>query len=384
MTSAATALPAAPAVPAFPLKRIVRSGIALLLAMVLLELCAQAVKTYIIPRKWAKLDNSRMAPQPLSDIDYADTVEGRGARLGKLSVNSLGFRGPEPTLGNERKPGRLRVYCLGSSTTFGWGASTDGKAYPAQLEAELTTLLPGTRIEVINAGVPGNNSENELQILKEDLPRLNPDIVIIWSGWPDWGHYMSQPAKKSKKNKLLANLANTYQKTGSCRVAEYIRDLVTPRPSPPSDEELDQRKGLKTFRVDVINKFTATLTQELKLCQDSGVSPVVLGLATPLRAEPQNLSPLARKQAANRLHAFPAASRADLYRGILDFDKCLLQTASATASSRYITPEDLPSDPALFIDGVHMNDAGYAALARAIAPTIRDVVYCKDAWVPCE
>ena len=359
--------------PAFPLKRIVRSFAALLIAFALLELCAQAVKSYVLPRKWAKLDNSRMAPQPLGDIDYADTVEGRGARLGKLSVNSFGFRGPEPTLGNERKSGRLRVYCLGSSTTFGWGASTDGKAYPAQLEAELTLLMPGVGIEVINAGVPGNNSENELQILKEDLPRLNPDVVVIWSGWPDWGHYLSQPEKKSKKLKLLTNLANTYQKTGCCRVAEYLRDLVTPRPSPPSEEELQKRKGLKAFRVDVLNKFSKTLEEMIALCKNKGATPLLLGLATPLRVKPEELSPLARKQAANRLHAFPAASHNDLYRALLDFDERLLKLTSES-STEYLPPEELPKDAAVFIDGVHMNDAGYAALARAIAPRIERIV----------
>ena len=366
----------------FPLRRVLRSLAALLLAAVLLELGAQAIKTYIIPRKWAKIDaTNRMAPQPLSGIDYADTVEGRGARIGTLSVNSLGLRGPEPKLPNERQPGRLRVYCLGSSTTFGWGASTDAATYPAQLEAQLRAILPQEQIDVVNAGVPGNNSESEFQILQQDLPRLKPDIVILWSGWPDWAHYLTAPSKP-KRNRLTDDLVNAFQKTGSCRCAEYLRDLILPRPAPPTEEELAKRAGLPKFRADVLDQFSKKLAEMIELCKQQGAVPIVLGLASPLRTEPDKLSPLARKQAANRLHALPDASHQDLYRGVLDFDRKLEETTQKTATL-YLDPKNLPSEPELFFDGVHMNDAGYAALAAAIAPEIKRAADCRNRPQPC-
>jgi lysophospholipase L1-like esterase len=367
----------------FPLRRVLRSLAALVVAALLLELGAQAVKTYVLPRKWAKIDaTNRMAPQPLDDIDYADTVEGRGARLGKLSVNSLGLRGPEPKLSNDHQAGRLRVYCLGSSTTFGWGASTDAATYPAQLEGQLKTLLPQQQVEVINAGVPGNNSESEYQILKQDLPRLKPDVVILWSGWPDWAHYLSTPSK-AKRNRLTDDAINAFQKTGSCRCAEYLRDLILPRPAPPSEEELQKRAGLKKYRAEVLDQFSKKLAEMIALCKQQDAQPVVLGLASPLRVEPEKLSPIARRQAANRLHALPDASHADLYRGVLDFDQTLLETTQKTPA-KYIDPNQLPEDPELFFDGVHMNDSGYAALARAVAPKIKDIADCLTDVHPCQ
>ena len=177
-------------------KRFLKSLGAFLIAVGLLELTAQAIKINLLPPKWYKIDaTSRLDPKwPVGKtIDYADIVKGRGARLGTLNVNSLGFRGKERRLSDERAPGRLRVYCLGSSTTFGWGATTDGATYPAQLEEYLKMMLPKLNVEVINAGVPGNSSNDELKILEADLVALKPDIVVICSGWPDWSHYVMPP-----------------------------------------------------------------------------------------------------------------------------------------------------------------------------------------------
>src|SRR5262245_37598081 len=44
----------------------------------------------------------------------------------------------------------LKIVAIGSSSTFGTGASSPDKSYPARLEAELKAKLPGLPITVIN------------------------------------------------------------------------------------------------------------------------------------------------------------------------------------------------------------------------------------------
>jgi len=144
---------------------------------------------------------------------------------------------------------------------------------------------------------------------------------------------------------------------------------VTPRPDPPSDEELSARPGLPSFRAEVLDEFSANLASMIALCKQEGARPIVLGLATSLRKPPEELSPLARRQSANRLHALEAASRADLYKSIVDFDRAIQSTVEKS-KAEFIAFSQLPDDPQLFIDGVHMSDKGYAALANAVAPTV--------------
>jgi lysophospholipase L1-like esterase len=100
-------------------------------------------------------------------------------------VNSMGFRSPE--LREPRPPGGVRVWCLGGSTTFDIGVSTNAQTWPAQAEARLRARLPGRSIEVLNAGVPGEVLEGNLRDLQKWGMRVRPDVVVVYYGPNDLG-----------------------------------------------------------------------------------------------------------------------------------------------------------------------------------------------------
>ncbi|MBI4229826.1 MAG: SGNH/GDSL hydrolase family protein [Planctomycetes bacterium] len=103
-------------------------------------------------------------------------------RACEISVNSLGFRGPEVTV--EKPAGTVRIVCLGGSSTFCDGVSDDAATWPARLQEVLRGAgLP--RIEVINAGCSGYTSSQSLgQFLGRCAP-LSPDWVVFYEGWND-------------------------------------------------------------------------------------------------------------------------------------------------------------------------------------------------------
>ena len=88
-------------------------------------------------------------------------------------TNTDGFRGPE---WGPRQFGVARVAVLGDSYTFGWGV-TDDEPYPERAEALLRA--EGRPVEVLNLGVPGYNTELELELLRRALPRYEPDVVVL-------------------------------------------------------------------------------------------------------------------------------------------------------------------------------------------------------------
>src|SRR5438046_1914789 len=47
----------------------------------------------------------------------------------------------------------IKIVALGSSSTYGAGASTSAASYPSQLAHELVRLFPGHEITVLNRGV---------------------------------------------------------------------------------------------------------------------------------------------------------------------------------------------------------------------------------------
>jgi lysophospholipase L1-like esterase len=92
-----------------------------------------------------------------------------------IRVNAFGLRGPETGAGPA--PGVHRVLAIGDSATFGEGLA-EADAFPAQLERELTART-GARYEVLNAGVQGYNTENELAFLRSRGLALQPEAIVL-------------------------------------------------------------------------------------------------------------------------------------------------------------------------------------------------------------
>jgi len=103
--------------------------------------------------------------------------------IGKSNLNSLGFRGAEFS---EIKPSdTYRVFMVGGSTMFGAGATSDETTIPGILQKIFDSDNSIQKIEVINAGVSGGNSNTELKFIMEKLVRFSPDLIIIYDGWND-------------------------------------------------------------------------------------------------------------------------------------------------------------------------------------------------------
>jgi lysophospholipase L1-like esterase len=96
-----------------------------------------------------------------------------------VTHNALGFRGPE--VSPAKPPGGIRVLMLGDSFTYGIGVADD-ESFSARLEA----LDP--RLEVLNTGVNGYGTAQELLLLRDQGLALDPDVVIVNFFWNDVGN----------------------------------------------------------------------------------------------------------------------------------------------------------------------------------------------------
>lgn len=127
-----------------------------------------------------------------------------------VRVNSLGLRDEEFAL--EKPPDTRRVLCLGDSFTFALGVRLED-LYAKQLERQLANTAGAGRIQVINAGVAGYNTRQELITYLTLGVALDPDLVVLGFYWND----------------LIAN-------------AEPIPDLATtPRIVPGNETKFEER-----------------------------------------------------------------------------------------------------------------------------------------------
>ncbi|MCF3946088.1 MULTISPECIES: SGNH/GDSL hydrolase family protein [Acidiphilium] len=70
------------------------------------------------------------------------------------------------------------IAALGSSSTWGAMAHDIADSYPAELQDDLATALPGAEISVINRGISGEDARREDARMARDVLALRPTVVI--------------------------------------------------------------------------------------------------------------------------------------------------------------------------------------------------------------
>ena len=133
------------------------------------------------PYAWELVASRRMVWEPHSEPGVGYTLikpnshyEWQGI---SVDINSHGLRGPE--IPYEKPPGTYRILNLGDSVAMGWGIRLED-TYCQRLESLLNESGHGNlRFEVINAGVPGWNVENELAYLQAEGLKYEPDLILL-------------------------------------------------------------------------------------------------------------------------------------------------------------------------------------------------------------
>ncbi len=98
----------------------------------------------------------------------------------------LAFQAPLPKLLAAVRQGMaIRIVALGSSSTWGAGATSRAHTYPARLEQELRAAWPKSDVRVINAGVGGELARNMLSRIDKDVAPRRPQLVIWQTGVND-------------------------------------------------------------------------------------------------------------------------------------------------------------------------------------------------------
>jgi len=115
-----------------------------------------------------------MRLHPTRIYDMAPNVRG-GYEGQKFTTNSLGLKDFEIA---PKTADTFRVICVGDSMTAGFRLSIEN-SYPKKLEQCLRNRHPEASVEVINFGVNGYGTLQELSRMREKGYALDPDLVIL-------------------------------------------------------------------------------------------------------------------------------------------------------------------------------------------------------------
>lgn len=186
-----------------------------------------------------------------------------------ISLNSEGFRDHEAPA--RRQSSAFRIVCLGDSWTFGMNAEQD-QTYPRRLSAALQQEFPGSQFEVLNRGVLGYSSYQGVQLMRDKIMTLHPDVVVIafamndskvsghrdkdlaaWEHHLPWKEQVLRLVKQSETYRLLEYLALVLREHPH-PIGFYLKGAADSASNMAIDfEKLDQwtRVGLRDYRENI-------------------------------------------------------------------------------------------------------------------------------------
>lgn len=92
-------------------------------------------------------------------------------------INSFGMRQREFDL--KELQGKYLIAVIGDSHTYSIKVKNAEDAFPQKIEYYLNHALSEDNVRVLNFGVPGYNTAQELELLKQKVLKFNPNLVIL-------------------------------------------------------------------------------------------------------------------------------------------------------------------------------------------------------------
>lgn len=293
-----------------------------------------------------------------------------GFESGIFAHNSLGFRGPE--IEREKPEGTFRIACIGGSSTYGHGPSSEATTWPRLLETKLRRAYPGRSIEVVNCGASGYSTFDNIGNFLLRVVDLEPDLLIVYQTINDVRCGLAN-TEYQRDNRHWRAVFNVPQKPAWSKLAEKSRTFLLLRWK-LSDYETLGDLAKATIACYDKGGMPNTLHEEELECFQRNLRSIVAG------AREFGISVMLSTQACyeeHLRHRSQQISRARHSRILRDL---------AASHRLYLvdnaSEELMPQDRALYTNDVHLTDAGTDRLSDNFLRAIREERILDDRRLP--
>lgn len=293
-----------------------------------------------------------------------------GFRTSTISINSLGFRGPE--IAQPKPPRTVRIAFLGASTTFCGEASGDHTVWPQLVIDGLRHRFQDVNFDLVNGGVPGYVMQSSRDNLRLKVAPLQPDVIVIYEATNDLTGEIHTLAKAAglvttdlvgprqpswlERHSLLWSLA-----AKNLSVIAAQRSATVPSPAGKLTIQPEQLGG----------EFERQLRALLRESAATGARVAVATFATHLR---RGQTPEQQQRAVvSSLLYMPAMTAEGLLAAFARYNQIIREVATAEGALLIGGEETIPGDPIHFADSVHFTDRGSQRMAeRVLTPLAAD------------
>lgn len=266
-----------------------------------------------------------------------------------FTTNQLGLRGKELDPAHSRP----RIVILGGSAAFGSGARNDQETIGALLSGHL-------QAEVLNAGMIGYGSSQEFAYLLTELLELKPDLVITFDGWNDFRRTSEIP---DPKDVALLSSVNGFEQL------EQQLELLSELRSPSLLSRVSHSYLILFPRI--VDRLKASRLGKMWGVAPMPDQPAERSILTAADVYAHNMAKISRTAISYGYRFLPVLQPATHH---VDQYRTFRERARTRLSEQQIAHLDLTGadglTPDMFLDGVHLNVAGNAVIARHLAEAI--------------
>lgn len=291
-----------------------------------------------------------------------------GAVNGPISINSLGFRGPE--IATPKPDNVIRIAYIGASTTYCAEVSGNDKVWTHIVSERLSESFPRVQFDYVNGGVPGYTTEASLKNLSGRIAPLQPDIVVIYHSTNDLSGELRRLASEAGIDRL--NIAKT-----KSWLSEYslLWKLVEMNLSIMAVQRGGTQQMLEAdfATIPMGAAFANRLRQLVEMSRANGASVVALATFS-VRLRPGQTAEELRAGSESARYYMPFMSPENLIVAYRRYNDVIRSVAEETGAVLIDDETSIPGDEAHFHDTVHFTDLGSERQAQRIADGLNSAV----------
>lgn len=296
-----------------------------------------------------------------------------------FTINSRGLRADEKA---EQDPAP-KILFLGGSAAFGQGTRTDQETIQYMLEQSIKPY------RVLNAGVVGFLSGQELTYLVTELVDYRPAIVIAYDGWNDLFDTVYSPERTNEELGFNSNFfsiedqlrlnhqtqVSPYRSLGRLIEATAKKSLLISRLSQRLHASQPPGRVIHKERLEAAVLTYVTNLRKMALFSRACGARFIVIFQPELGQKPYRTA--AEQKMLNEGFLDPDYREGfpDLYRRFLAEAKQLLTKDGIEWLDINESPKYLESREELFVDVVHTNRRGNELVAEIILPRIRALTH---------
>ncbi len=308
-----------------------------------------------------------------------------------ISVNNYSFLSNTKSYNYPKAANEIRIAVIGASTTASLNLSYE-ENWPGHLGFLVQNALPGQKVTIINAGVPGFNTAQSIGNLALRVIPFNPNVVIIYHAYndlkaikknsvfkPDYSHIHLKPYGQHKQPNFFKRCLN--HSMFYVRVKNSYRNLINKKKL--VKQVIDAKKGenrLSDIPPEAVRTFEQHLRALVAIAEVGGAKVILSSFAT--LHDPtldytdgemiKKLSKLKKTELGSILHFTPHLKLSTIFKGIRQYNDVLKTIGQQEKIGWVDNALLIPNDEKYFVDRVHFSKNGARLMAENFLPVVLD------------